>query len=359
MSSLSATPSPTLQEIAARAGVSASTVGLVLNGRGDKLRISQRTQARIRQAAEDLNYAPNYLARGLSGQRTQSVGIVWSLCGPHDSVGAVQYLAHQSYQRGYTAHIAESMSDTEPMTRVLRDFSRRMVDGVILQVGLKDCQDHATFLRQNAEWLKLLEGFHAVVLVTPDVLHLPYDRVEQSCRPAYGQAVDHLLRQGRRRWAMVSNDVVNYRKYHAIRSAMAERGLDATDFACHYLTCLPDESGLVMRSPVPVPGQSERIRQALAEIDAVFCSSDNMAAVVMRWLQEAGRRVPEDIAVIGYNDQFLGTCLSPPLASIARNDLKVVEAAAELFFDRLENGASEPRYKSIDPRFVPRASAGP
>lgn len=111
---------PTLQEIAARAGVSPSTVGLVLNGRGDKLRISQRTQARIRQAAEELDYAPNYLARGLSGQRTQSMGIVWSLCGPHDAVGAVQYLAHQSYQRGYTALIAESLSDSAAMASLCR-----------------------------------------------------------------------------------------------------------------------------------------------------------------------------------------------------------------------------------------------
>lgn len=208
----------------------------------------------------------------------------------------------------------------------------------------------------------MLERFHSAVLVCSEDLDLPFDSVEQLCQPAYDQAIDHLMGQGRRRWAMVSNGPANHRKYRAIEAAMQERGLDTTAFHCHLVDCLSDESGLSIHSPVPVPGQEARICEALAEVDAVFCPNDNLAAVVMGWLQQFGRRVPEDIAVIGYNDQFLSGSLSPPLASITRHDQQVVEAATELFFDRLERSEKgevpEPRRRSVYPSFVLRASAG-
>src|SRR5690606_13875031 len=109
---------------------------------------------------------PNYLARGLGGQRTKSIGIVWALCGPHDVGGVIQQLVQQAYCQGYTAHIAESLSDVSQMKSVLQDFSRRQLDGVILRLALDSDEACIDFFKEDIGFLRMMQRFHAVCLIS-------------------------------------------------------------------------------------------------------------------------------------------------------------------------------------------------
>jgi DNA-binding LacI/PurR family transcriptional regulator len=169
----------TASRIAEVAGVSAATVSLVLNRRGDDLRINRDTQQRVLEAARQLNYVPNYLARGLSGGSTRSIGVIWPLGGAPYNAGIAYQLVQRFAKRGYLTFQTDHLSDAKFTCRALVDLAQRRVDGLVFYAGAK--------ILDNPEMPRLLGEFKSVVVISARDVPLDVDLILHDRRPPMRQ----------------------------------------------------------------------------------------------------------------------------------------------------------------------------
>ncbi len=334
----------TLQNVAEKAGVSHSTVSLILNGRGKELRISDETCQKVIDTARALNYQANYFARSLRGKSTHTLAILWFFSGPHSEDGVIRRVTEQALKQGYIAHFFDSMSDRSVVLRILQELSRRSVDGIIFRTTDR------RFI-ESTEGQRLLGNFRAAVVVAQDFDACEGDVVVHSRTTAMQDAVAHLVASGRKRLLMIGG---NYPKFDIARAAWVALGRKESDVELRDVNWY--------RSPDRV----QSIRDALDSVpwegpgafDALLCSADEMAFISINHLRERGIAVPKQVGVIGFNDNAAAPFFTPPVASVARDDLLVVDRALEFLFARLEDNALPRQHAEVPMRLVLRESAG-
>ncbi|MHB1157749.1 MAG: LacI family DNA-binding transcriptional regulator [Phycisphaerales bacterium] len=345
---------PTLLSVAKAAGVSHSTVSLVLNGRGEELRIGSQTRTRILQTAKALNYKPNQLARGLRGKKTKTLGVLWSLGGPHQSEAVARQIALIAMRHGYVIYLVDGLGDPDVIIAALRDFQQRGVDGVVLEVGVLDISPESPITQH-------LNNFPAVALATfaPTPTSTSFDQVVLDMYPAMHAVVDHLVAAGRRRLALMGCMLSNLHKFAAVRERWCHHGRSPDDL-------VEIDVSFPMRVHIPLADIDRWSRESLAkaqargvEFDCLVGSCDEIAAAAQAHLMAQGVRVPQDVAVVGFNDNILASYTSPPLASVAREEDRMVEMLVGPLFERLQTPTDAPgRIQTVPMRFVRRASAG-
>jgi DNA-binding LacI/PurR family transcriptional regulator len=326
----------TIKDIARRLRVSHVTVSKALRGQPP---ISLEMQEKVRKVALEMGYRPNVLGRGLQGGRTHSLGILWSLDGPHDSTFITRDLSLRAMRRDYISYVVDSLHDPMIFERTLEDFARRRVDAVIVQHN------------QPEKIESLLGEFPAAVVVCSDPESLNVDCIRLDHGAGIRESARYLLSRGRRRPMTICKMNETYYKTEAFLSEFESRGLSPSyDDANMQLPSLED---------VEIWNSLEkRFPDGRIPADAVFCHTDDMASIFMRWLRSHGARIPDDVAVVGFNDCSFCRWVEPPLASVHRNDKKVIDTAEEFIFSRLENPNLPPRYATIPMTFIHRESAG-
>lgn len=332
----------TIADVAKAAKVSSMTVTRVFNQSGP---VAAKTRERIMRKATELDYRPNFLARGLRGGKTRSVGILWSLAGPHPSTSVVREISTRLHRRGYLAYIADSLSDPSLMTSVLYDYATRRVDGLIVLLNES--------LAADKRIADALRKFASVVLVSPIEFVTDYDLIVRDPLSPLGELIGFWSETDRRRIVFVGTESSMRSRWERIKSLLKKHGSPANldvkitiDVDKRNLTGDEYVEGLLEKFPDP------------SSFDAVWCSTDEGAAAVMNHLRSIGVNVPEDVAVAGANNHSLGLRLSPPLATIDRRDDKVSEAAANMLLERLDGETGPPRREFFPMRFVHRLSAG-
>ncbi len=289
---------PTLEAVARRAGVSRATVSRVVNG---STTVAEPIQEAVRQAVAELGYVPNLAARTLVTQRTDSIALVMpeeaTRVFSDDQVfpgiirGAAQEL--EAADKQLVLMLAGSPAGHE---RVERYTTGRHVDGVLF----------ASLHGADPLPAKLAAlGIPVVCSGRPlDGADVPYIDVDQV--GGVTRAVRHLIDSGRRRIATIAGPqdmVAGIERLAGYRDTVAGAGLPE-------MVALGDftrESG------------AAAMRELLAahpDLDAVFAASDLMAHAALRTLREAGRRVPDDVAVIGFDDIETAAYTDPPLTTV-------------------------------------------
>jgi LacI family transcriptional regulator len=315
----------TLSEVARIAGVSLPTASKAMNGRGD---VSASTRKRVLEAADRLGFTPNQLARSLLAGRTGTVGLLTSdlegrfvipiLMGAEDAFGAGQVSVFLCDARG--DHIREQHH--------LKALLNRRVDGIIV-VG-----------RQTDPRPSLGQALPVPVVYAYAPSEDPSDLSLTPDNEAGGRLmVEHLIACGRTRIAHISGDP----GYAAAQDRI--RGVDQALAA----------AGLERWGDVMVSEWSERWgRDAAAvllaqhpDVDAIACGSDQIARGVLDTLRDLGRRVPEDVAVIGYDNwEVLTTNARPELTSIDANLQHLGREAARRLFSAMD--ASQVRPNGVE-----------
>ncbi len=303
---------PTIHDVAQRAGVSKATVSYVLNGRETRIKITERTRNRIYDAARELNYHPNALARGLAQARTETVTLVmqyarifsgWSGFTNQMMRGA----SEAAFQAGYDLMLhTKEQSCLDQEVAALTDGR---ADGALL---LRDADDPL------AE--RLLErGFPAVLMFTnsdhPDVWQVDCDNVTGGYL-----ATNYLLELGHRR---------------IMHLAGVPRSASARDRKLGYERALRD-AGIALRPDwcveMPYGGASfDEVACALRQPDrptALFAWSDDVAVAALTMARSVGLRVPVDLSVIGYDSTELCGYTNPTLTSMRQ---PIYEMAAKAF----------------------------
>ncbi|MET8686962.1 LacI family DNA-binding transcriptional regulator [Streptomyces sp. NPDC004732] len=340
-------PRPTLEAVAARAGVSRATVSRVVNGDPG---VREVLAEKVRRAVDELGYVPNRAARSLVTRRHDAVAVV--IAEPETRVFADPFFALQlrGISQELTAHdiqlvllLTEGRDDHERVGRYLAGghvdgalvFSLHLDDplpGIIRRAGLP------TVFGGRPGWPQAEEG-------EPGASYVDCDN-----RGGARDAVRHLIGLGRGRIAHITG---------ALDQTSAVDRLDG------YREALADDvdPGLIAEGDFTPAGGERAMRELLdrePELDAVFAASDLTASGALRVLRERGRRVPDDVAVVGFDDMLaVAEQTEPPLTTVRQD----IEQMGRLMAGMLLRGrggaepAAEPAGVVLPTSLVRRASA--
>ena len=331
--------SPTLEQVAALAGVSRATVSRVVNG---SPKVSPAVRAQVERAVAKLGYVPNRAARSLVTRRADSVALVVSE--PHRRFFSEPFFA--GMVRGVSAALAETgvqlqlliAHDVDDRGRLERHVVGGHVDGVLLASLHGDDPLPGTLERAGV----------SAVLVGRPAGSGPASYVDADNRGGARKAVDHLARRGRRRIAAITGPQdmgVGQDRMDGYLDGRAAAGLaddlvEAGDFT--------EEGGAAaMGRLLARPGPP---------VDAVFAASDLMAAGALRALRAAGRRVPDDVAVVGFEDSAVARYAQPPLTTVRQPIEEMGRQAARLLLAKVA-GETGGMHLILDVELVVRASA--
>ncbi len=333
---------PTLEAVARRAGVSRATVSRVVNG---STTVAATIRDAVNQAVEELGYVPNQAARSLVTQRTESIALILP-----ETANRVfsDDLFFPAIIRGVSSELEAADKQLVLMMagssashgRVERYAMAGHVDGVMFA-----SMHGADPLPGVLSRLRIPVVCSGRPLTPPGAPAVPYVDVDHIGGVA--SAVRHLLRLGRRRIATVAGPqdmVAGVDRLAGYRTALGEAGLpelvEAGDFT--------RESGVrAMR----------RLLAADPGLDAVFVASDMMAHGALHALHEAGRRVPEDVAVIGFDDVEISRFSDPPLTTVRQPIVEMGRTMARQVLALVEERADVPIAVVLPTELVVRASA--
>ena len=330
-----------IRDVAKESGVSLTTVSLILN-KGDQ-RISEPTRERVRAAIDRLGYRPNRLAQGLQNRRSNILAIlVPQLSHTFADVyfgELISGIYDQASKSGYKI-LLEAASETFLRRKAYHDlFDRCFVDGMFF-MGSHD--DH-TFVQEMADRRR---PFMLVNNVIGELDHIVCD-YEVAGR----MAADHLTTIGHRRVAMIhgalsvhtARDLID-----AFTAALADQGVSLLD--CHF------EFGQYTEE-----GGAEAVEALLERepgLTAIFAGNDKMAIGAMQRLLAMGRRVPEDISIIGCDDIHQAEFVTPALTTIRTPLYELGERSCKRMIQMLR-GKSEPCHERLPVEIRIRNSTGP
>lgn len=337
---------PTLDAVAARAGVGRGTVSRVVNG---SRQVSSQARAAVEQAIAELGYVPNRAARSLVTRRTDSVALVVSESG--DRVFTEPFFA--AIVRGISSALldtpmqlwlamAQSPSERE---RLEHHLTGQHVDGVLL-LSLHDDDPLPALLERRG--LPTVFGGRPARMLRPKAR--PAHFVDVDNESGARQATEYLIGAGRRRVATIAGPqdmgagLARLRGYQAATVASGQRIRDDLivygDFS--------ESSGTAAM---------HRLLDLAPDLDAVFAASDLMAFGALRALHEAGKRVPDDVAVVGFDDAPIARQANPPLTTVHQPVEEMGRQMARLLVSLVARDELAAPYLVLDTHLVTRDSA--
>ncbi len=333
----------TLKDIAREAGVSIATVSKVLRDEPETF-IGARTRDKVVTVARQLGYRQNLHARTLRLGKSELIGLM-----AYDVTTRVALLRLQAAdrairERGYRTAVWIAAARQDAELRALEECQSSMADGLLL------IQPSAEL---TVEALKPLLESGIPVVTMAQVPGVDLDCVTVDRKVGGYLAIDHLIRLGHRRIAYIHGD----QRYETDRSrtegyvqAFTEHGLevDRTLFV---------EAGAGYRNGYRA---AQELLSRGGDQTAVFCNNDENAIGAMRAFREAGLRIPEDLAVVGFDNLEASEFAPVPLTTISQPIEEQSHLAVERLFQRLEPGfdAPEPHFVSLPPQLVIRESCG-
>jgi DNA-binding LacI/PurR family transcriptional regulator len=328
-----------LQDVAAHAGVSVRTVSNVVN---DFRYVAPATRTKVQASIDALGYRPNVAARTLRRGRTGLLALVVPEIDSPYFADLAARTVRTAEREGWTVLIDQTDGDRERERRLLHGERSQLVDGVIFSPWSLSAEELAS--RTDATPIVLL-GEHAGM---PPVDHVVIDNVAAAT-----DAVAHLLAGGRTRIAaigvppMVANETARQRQL-GYRRALQAAGMPVRPELEAPVTTLHRADGYRAMTELLDSG---------AAPDAAFCFSDELALGALRAVVDAGLRVPEDVALVGFDDVEDGRFSIPRLTTVAPDKDQIAQLALTSLRDRLAGDESAARVITAPHQLVVRASS--
>ena len=331
----------TIEDVARAAGVSRQTVSRAIN---DQEEISSQTRARVLRIVEEMGYRPSGIARGLATRRTCTLGLVIpDVANPFFS-DVARGAEHVAYAEGYNVFLCNTEEDPQRELAVLQSLEEKRVDGVVL------CSS-----RLDDDELRAVVNHRFVAVLVNRRLE-PEDEenrvgVVMLDDVAGGRmATQHLLDSGHRTVGFLAGPPASHSgrwRTEGYRAAMADVGL-------HY------NPAWMVHCTADVDGGHQAARDLLTahpELTALFCYNDLVAVGALQACADRGHRVPDDLAVVGFDDILLAALVTPSLTTcrVPRYDLGV--QAMRLLLDQIYGCSDGCAEVVLRPELVVRASA--
>jgi DNA-binding LacI/PurR family transcriptional regulator len=331
-----------LKALAEHLGLSKAAVSHVINRVPAAKSIPQRTQELIRSAALELNYRPNHIARALRQQRSYTIGVVVPEISEGYAALVLSGIEDYLLEEGYFYFVVSHRHRNELIEEYPLLLQQRAVEGLIaVDTALSEgAQVHVPVVA--------VSGHRDVSGVTNIVLN-------HAC--AATLALEHLVKLGHRQMAFIkgqefSSDTAV--RWDSVRGATAELGIEVTD---SLVGQLEGESS----SPELGYRVTQKLLASGESFTALFAFNDISAIGAIRALREAGRRVPEDVSVVGFDDIQSAAFQNPGLTTVKQPLRQMGVLAAETVLHRINAPMKQPYPKEIivEPELIIRGSTGP
>lgn len=327
----------TLRDVAERAGVSVNTASRALT---NKTEISPETKRKVLLAAQELGYRPNRIARALRSQKTHTIGvIVGDITNPYFSalVRGVEKVT-RTYE--YSVILQETDEDAERERKAVETLLAAQVDGVLITPTQRDKAAVEMLLKSGVPFILMSRYFQDVE--TNYVVMNDY-------RGGY-IATEYLIQKGYRPIAILSGPThisSGYERYVGYLEAHKTYGVEVNE-GLVITGCLTMDDGY--RAALRLLKRRDRPQ-------AFFAFSDFVALGVYRAAYELALRIPQDLAVIGFDNTSLGLCLNPPLTSVGKNPEELGKRAAFALLKILQGKISVPIKLKLSVYLEERGSA--
>jgi len=328
----------TLEDIARISGVSRSTVSRVINVDPN---VGERTRQKVQEVIQNLNFQPNMAARGLAAGSSKVIGLVIPVgissifSDPYFPL-VVQGVSSACNHLGYSIMLwlAEPHYERKTISQIIYNG---LIDGVIVLAMLLDDPLIDRLSESNRPFMTI--GRHPT--------NEKIDYVDVDNRSGAYQGVSYAIRAGHHRVALIGgprNTISGQDRYQGYLDALREYGL-------------PIMAELVIESDYSDAGGYQAMKRLLPlHPDAVFAASDAMALGAIRAIQEAGLSVPEDIAIVGFDDIPPAATSKPALTTVRQPIVQTGKIVAEMLIDMIEHPNAQPHRVVLPTELVIRSS---
>jgi LacI family transcriptional regulator len=327
---------PTLVDVAREAGVGTTTVSRIING-GHY--VETGTMARVQAVIKRLGYQPNHAARALKSEHTYTLGLIVPSLKDEFFANLADTVQALARKKDYVLIVLASADDAQQETKELSVFQSHRVDGVIVVPPRV----------QTPDFLAAVQGLEVPVVAVDRPLLTRNSSVTCDNYEAAFSATQHMIDHGRRRILCLGGDpdlyTIQERQRGYIdavkRASMTPELLASTD-----ITDVTSKLDAILEnSPKRRP-------------DAIFGLLNVASILAYERLMNLGRKMPEEVALIGFDDFPLSSTLRPAVSVVRQPLSEMGRAATRLIFEQIETGVTTPHHLTIATEFIRRRSCG-
>jgi LacI family transcriptional regulator, galactose operon repressor len=330
----------TLEDIARRSGSSRSTVSRVINGDSN---VSDATRKKIMEVIKEVNFQPNMAARGLAVGRVNVVGLVIPM-----GVSAIFTDPFFPLLIQGVSSECNALDYSVMLWLAEPEYERRMISKMMYN-GLVDGVIVSSMLMDDPIVKALAIGTLPFILIGRHPTNENVSYVDMDNLKSAFNAVQHLINMGRQRVATISgpgNMIVGQDRLQGYKDALVQNQI-------------PLEESLIVEGDFTEEGGYQAMLSLLAgQPDAVFVASDSMAMGAMRAIQAKGLRIPQDVALIGFDDIATSCRLTPTLSTVRQPIQEMGAKAAAAIIDRIHHPDRQPKKIVMESSLVLRESTG-
>ncbi|QJW46029.1 LacI family DNA-binding transcriptional regulator [bacterium BFN5] len=327
----------TIKDVAQAAGVSIATVSRILNGQSG---VSPALIAQVQLAVAELDYQPNAVARALKVQESRSLGLIIPDIENPFFPALVRGVEDYAQEKGYALILCNTDGHSEEEAKYIKFLLSKQVDGILCVANLS--------FAEHGEWLKQVSV--PIVLVDRRIPGAPFSTVLVDNMLGAAMAVEHLIQQGRKHIAMIGGKIqspTNLERTDGYRQALMLHGL-------------PYLNELVINADFTFEGGFAAGKALIAggkHFDAVFAANDMMAIGVIECLAQHHVQVPEDVAVVGFDNIRMAGWYKPALSTISQPVYEMGQIAAKMVLEQMLDGTVAAQTVMLTPELIVRQSS--
>jgi LacI family transcriptional regulator len=329
-----------LKDVAQSAKVSVSTVSRVINK--EKF-VSDEVKRRVNKAIKELNYQPEWVARSLRLGKTDTIGVIIPNISDYFLSSIVLGVEKFFFDKGKDIILFNTRNDEKIEERAIKLAFSKRVDGIII----------STICKNEKIMTSLMESFGIPIVIVDNKLNIK--NIDQVlCDDINGSVkiMDHLIKvHGYKAMACISgpfDESSGLDKFLGYKKALIENGIKVD---MDYVKVANWQKKLAYEYTKELLGLKKKP-------EAIYCTNSNMLIGCLRYLIEKNVKVPEDIALVTFDDYDFVSVLCPPVTSLERIDIKMGEIAAELLFNRIQKSKEDFKEIRLNPELIIRRSCG-
>lgn len=327
----------TMADVAGAAGVSVATVSHVLN---ETRPVRSATRDAVLEAIDRSGYIHNTLARSLVTARTNSIGVAISAISNPYFTEILRGIEAEAVDHGYTLLLADPRDDPDHELKVVSGLHERRVDGVILAASA-----------QPEQALRYLREHDVTTVFADRVVDGTYDQVSAENTESTAQLVDHLAELGHRRIGFVAGIAglsTTTERRNGYWEGLRRNAIPAVPELCREGASASESAREATKAILTSPRPPT----------AIITANNAMTIGAMQGVRDLGRRVPDDLALVAFDDFPWADLFSPRLTVIAQPSWEIGARAVRLMLNRLNNPEQPPAKHQLESRFVHRDSCG-
>ncbi|MBO9154697.1 LacI family DNA-binding transcriptional regulator [Chitinophaga sp. GCM10012297] len=328
-----------LKDIAQEAGVSTALVSYVLTNKEEKARVGQEMAKKIRKIAQKLNYQPNHIARSLKSGRSDTIGLIVADISNPFFGNIARTIEDEAKRNNYTVIFGSSDENLDKSSDLINVLLNRQVDGLIL-IPTEGSEQQIKQLRKQQVPFVLIDRYFP---------QLPVSQIGINNFQASYNAISHLVKTGHQRIGMIAYKTALYHINERKRG---------------YTEALADNGQNSMMKLARYSHIREETRQAIDQLlrgrkpaDAVFFATNSLAIEGLKYINELGIKVPEELAVVSFDESEAFDLFYSPITFIRQPIQEMGNAAVRVLLEHIRNGEKTPENICINSELVIRQSS--